>query len=141
MGQRNADGTDWDGNFPNNTILESNSEWTTGDTSFVFKNHYEPGRCNISIVNFTSSDSVWVDVSGVYSDGAAVDLYNAQNYFDDPPFRGIVRGSRVRIPMLASRWTQAIPSGESQPLNPTSFPLWGAFVAKMPPPNGNRLMK
>jgi hypothetical protein len=32
--------------------------------------------------------------------------------------------------MLASRWTQAPPSGESQPLDATTFPYWGAFLVK-----------
>jgi hypothetical protein len=128
--QTTSDGQNFSAKWPDNIYHVVNQQSRTGDTTFVFPNQYETGRANISIVNFAGNDSVWVNVGNVFSDGDLVDVYNVQNYFGDIPFRGTVRGTRLRIPVLATRWTQAIPSGESQPLDATTFPYWGAFIVK-----------
>ncbi len=123
--------------FPSN--LYASDVPSTGSTSFVRNNKYEPGRANIVVYNWSGSDTVQVDVSSVLSNGNSYAIHNAQNFYGDTTFNGTYSGGSIKIPMRSNRWSVAPPNGWSAPA--TTFPKFGAFVLIRtsigpPPPAG-----
>ena len=106
----------------------------TGTKVFVRPNNYEPNRANIIIYNWDKANTVAVDLSSVLNPGDSYELRNVQDYFGDV-ITGVYGGGELIIPMTGR--TRAKPLGYDQvtswyhnPLQPNTFPEFGAFVIK-----------
>lgn len=111
--------------YSNNTFRTSTP--TSGDTSFILQNKYDATRSTIMVYNWDSGDTVSVAVTGIYSDGTSVKVYNALNLYADTPHTATVASGVLKIPMAAARWTMAQPVDWGTTLTKTN-PKAGAFV-------------
>jgi hypothetical protein len=115
--------------YPNNLY----SVTPTGVAYGVRPNVYEPGRANIVIYNWNSSNqtSVDVDLSGSgLAIGDAYELRDAENYLAGPILTGTFNG-HVVIPMTGL--SAAAPIGTNAPIIPPhTAPAFGVFVIERP---------
>ena len=95
-------------------------------------NRYDSKRANLVIYNWTQATSVNVDVSSVLNPGDTYQLRNVQDYFGDV-ITGTYTGSGLQVSMIGR--TRAKPIGYDlvgtwyhDPLQPNTFPVFGAFV-------------
>lgn len=117
--------------YPSNVYSSSRP---TSTQVFVRPNQYEPGRANVTILNWGNSSSVSVDMSGVLSSGASYQVRNAQNYYGSPVRSGVYSGGAISLPTSSSA---AAPIGFATP--PATGPLFSAYVVltvsgQTPPP-------
>lgn len=93
---------------------------------FVRRNFYEPSRGHIIVYNWPRGDFVQADVSVMnLRKGDRYELRNVQNYLQES-ITGTYEGAPIRIPMKG--WTMANPIGMDKPIEPATFPEFGAFV-------------
>jgi hypothetical protein len=117
--------------YPSNIF--SNARPTSTQV-FVRPNQYEPGRANITVMNWGNSSSVSVDLSSVLSSGSSYQVRNAQNFYGSPVRSGVYSGGAISLPTTASA---AAPVGFATP--PATGPLFSAYVVltvsgSAPPP-------
>lgn len=122
--------------YPKNTFMKTyvgelvgitNAPPTAGDSTYFLPNKYEAKRGHVVSYNWAGKDSVHIKVSGTYFPGDTVRVYNAQNPYNDEPHVAVCRNdTTLTIPMNASRWSMAKPSGWSRP--GTTFPTFGVFM-------------
>ena len=83
--------------YPANTYLASRP---TGIRSFVRPNAYEPGRANITILNWDRSPTVAVDVSAAgLTAGTRFEVRDAQNFYGPALVTGTYTGAPITLPM------------------------------------------
>lgn len=104
----------------------------TGLKVFLRPNKYQAGRANLIIYNWSRANTVTIDVSSILSSGDTYELRSVQDYFGDVVV-GTYNGAPLSIDMVNR--TLAKPVGYDQittwyhnPLRPTTFPTFGAFV-------------
>ena len=118
--------------FPSNTYFTSRP---TGVKVFVRPNQYEPGRANITILNWDKVPSVGVSLKGILKAGTAYEIRNAQNFFGPAVLSGTYDGSStLQLPM--NGLAPATPVGRPAP--PPTGPDFQVFVVVPQPatPNG-----
>jgi hypothetical protein len=98
----------------------------TGARVIVRPNHYESGRANIIVHNWTSQSTVSADVSGVLSVGDQYEVRSVQALFGTPVASGTYAGGTIQIPMTAIAPPQ--PVGRSTPTPPTTGPFFDVFL-------------
>jgi len=109
--------------------IYSSSRPTTAQI-FIRPNQYEPGRANITVVNWGNAASVSVDLSSVLYPGAVYEIRNAQNYFAGPVLTGIFSGPPIALPMTGL--SLATPVGFDLP--PSDTTEFQVFVLRWRPP-------
>ncbi len=119
---RGVDGIDLSA-YPNNVY--HGDVKPTGSNVFVRENAYEPGRANITVLNWDRLPFVDVDVSGVLAPGSAFEIRNAQDFFSPPVVAGVFSGGIIRVPL--SGLTAASPTGASRAAVPTG-PEFNVFI-------------
>lgn len=104
----------------------------TGTKVFVRPNRYSAGRANIIVYNWNQASAVSVNVASILSPGDTYELHNVQDYFGDVQ-TGTYPGGPITVSMVGR--TRAKPIGYDQttgwyhdPLIPSTFPIFGAFV-------------
>ncbi|HYK42131.1 MAG TPA: hypothetical protein VE007_07045, partial [Thermoanaerobaculia bacterium] len=91
---------------------------------FVRPNQYEPGRANITVINWSKAATVPVDLSSILAPGATFEIRNAQSFFAPPVVKGTYDGSPVALRMAGM--PTALLTGFSTP--PTTGPDFNAFI-------------
>ena len=117
--------------YPSNTYSTSRP---TTPRIFVRPNQYEPGRANITVVNWGGASTVSVDLSSVLAPGAAYEIHDAQNFFAAPVVKGTSDGSPVSLPMTG--FSAATLLGLSTP--PATGPVFNVFVLQSAAPRAAR---
>ncbi len=112
------------------TGFDGNSSFSVGMPSgvdvYVRPNEYEPKRGHIIVYNWDRQDTVTVDIGDLgLKPGDLYVLHNAQNYFEES-ISGVYDGGPIKIPMKG--WSITVPVGWNEPLQPTTFPLFGVFI-------------
>lgn len=129
--------------FPNNTYYSARP---TGVRTFVRPNAYEPGRANITILNWDRAASVAVDLSSAnLPQGTPYEIRDAQNFYGAPVAAGTYTGAAVTVPMTGLTASPAI--GNVPVVLPHTAPQFGTFVLlptsaappTVPPPTSIRL--
>jgi hypothetical protein len=92
---------------------------------FVRTNAYEPGRANIIVYDWSLTNTVSADVSGILTTGASYEVRNAQNFFGPVVLSGRYNGTPLQLPM--TNLTVATPVGFNNPPPPTG-PAFNVFV-------------
>ena len=121
--------------YPSNTYLSSRP---TGIRSFVRPNTYEPGRANITILNWDRAATVAVDVSAAgLSAGTRYEVRDARNFYGPAVATGTYSGAPITLPMTGL--VAAPPIGNVPIVPPHTAPELGTFVllplgAPAPPP-------
>jgi hypothetical protein len=110
----------------NSTYVRTSSGKPTGAKVVVRQNKYDPNRRHLIIYNWDGERAVLIDpVDLGASAGDELEIHNVQDYFGD--IRTLTStGQPVVIPMTG--WNAAAPVGLSKPLQPITFPEFGAFV-------------
>ncbi len=118
--------------------------WPSARTTDVVirPNKYEPRRANITVLNWSGSASVSLDLSGVLSSGDQFQIQDALNYYSTPVASGTYTGGAVTLLMTGR--SAAAPVG-SPASGPFEEPQFGAFVllvgqAAASPPTGSLLV-
>jgi hypothetical protein len=122
----------WKDDFPfdrNSTYIDAAP---AGTKHFLQPNRYDSRRANLIIYNWDQLNTVGIDVSSVLSPGDTYELRNVQDYFGDV-ITGTYSGGDLQITMTGRN--RAKPIGYDQvtawyhdPLQPNTFPIFGAFV-------------
>ena len=121
--------------YPNNTYYTARP---TGVRTFVRPNQYEPGRANITIINWDRVPQVAVDLSGAgLPIGTRFEVRDAQNFYGAPVVSGTYTGGAVTVPMTGL--IAAPPIGNAPIVPAHTAPQFGAFVlmptgSTAPPP-------
>ena len=119
--------------FPNNTYHATRP---TGVRTFVRPNAYEPGRANVTVVNWDRAASVAVDLSAAaLAVGTSFEIRDAQNFYAAPVVTGTYSGGPVTVPMTGL--TAARPVGNAPIVPAHTAPEFGVFVVLplgLPPP-------
>ncbi len=106
--------TNWSGNTYYNSAPPSGVDSgsavyghnPTGVNVLVRPNKYEPGRANITVMNWDKNSSVPVDLSGAgLPVGTPFEIRDVQNFFGSPVLTGTYNGSSVVLPMNLSAVT------------------------------------
>ena len=113
--------------FPSN-IYSPDSHPSTPQV-FVRPNQYEPGRANITVVNWGNAATLSLDLSAVLYPGAVYEIRNAQDYFAGPVLAGTFTGSPIEMPM--SGLSVAVPVGFDGPSLGSDLQV---FVLRWRPP-------
>jgi hypothetical protein len=105
------------------------NEYAAGSTPaiarvFVRPNQYEPGRANITVINWRKAPTVLVDLSSILAPGATFEIRNAQSFFAPPVVKGTYDGSPVALRMAGI--PPALMTGFSTP--PATGPDFNAFI-------------
>lgn len=119
---RGVDGIDL-GAYPDNVYY--GDVRPTGLNVFVRKNAYEPGRANITVLNWDRLPFVDVDLRGVLSLGTPFEIRNAQAFFSPAVVAGVWDGGAIRLPL--SGLTAASPIGAARAAVPTG-PEFNVFI-------------
>lgn len=102
------------------------------NSTHVFPNEYKTTRGIVVVWNWTSANSVSVDISSItgIEIGDSYTLRSALDYFGDVA-TGIVAGDgTITIDMRAISHTVSIPEGYTEALIATTFPIFGTFVVE-----------
>jgi hypothetical protein len=91
--------TDWKAGTPFDVASTYSVGRPTNTETFVRASQYEPGRANIIVFNWGSSDTVDVNVSGILQVGQAFEVRNVQDYFAPPVLSGAYSGAPLRLPL------------------------------------------
>ena len=128
-------GKSWLNDFGFDAHSTYNDFVPTTNQVFVRPNKFDPKhRANIIIYNWHNDQTVNVDLSSMLKLGDKYELHNVQDYFNDV-ITGTYQGGGgiISIPMTGR--TRAKPIGYDQvtgwyhdPLQPNTFPQFGAFV-------------
>ncbi len=102
------DGVSMQSSFPSNSYISSQP---AQNKVFIRSNRYETGRANIIVYNWTSSNSVSADLSGVLAPGTRYEIRNAQNYFGPAVLTGVYSGGSISLPMAGLEPAQPISTG------------------------------
>ena len=91
----------WEGSnlaaeYPSNSYLATRP---VQNKIFVRPNRYEPGRANIIVYNWESSDSAAVDLNGALAPNSYYEVRNAQNYFGPAVLTGFYTGGSLTLPL------------------------------------------
>ena len=99
---------------------------TSGFTALVRPNDYEQGRANLTIYNWSLSNSVSVDISNSgLKIGDTYEIHNVQNYFGET-IKGVYDGRPVNVRMTGWSVIQAVGGGRTA--ETSTFPAFGSFV-------------
>ncbi len=109
--------------YPQNVYFGSTKP--SGTFVYVRPNAYEPGRANITVLNWDRASFVDVDLGGILASGTAFEIRNAQDFFSPAVVAGVYGGGTVRLPM--SGLTAARPIGATKAAVPTG-PEFNAFI-------------
>ena len=109
--------------YPDNTYYGDTKP--RGVNVFVRPNAYEPGRANITILNWDKLPVVDVNLAAVLAPGTPFEIRNAQDFFSPPVAAGVYGGGAVSLPM--NGLTAARPIGGARVPLPTG-PEFNVFV-------------
>lgn len=120
-----------------NTVINT----TYPTTNFVrYQTHdYNANRVNVAINNWTEATTVTLNFTGAaWSPGDAILIRNGANYYGDVTNIVLNTSTNAVYNMRAAAHSVAVPFGDVAPLNPTSFPYFGAIEVERtlstPPP-------
>jgi len=84
--------------FDKNSTFTASQNKPTNYIS-VKPNIYEVGRANITVLNFSGSKDVAVDLSSVLKSGDSFTVVSAKDFYGNPVASGVYSGSQVSIPV------------------------------------------
>jgi len=99
----------------------------TGLKIFIRPNHYEAGRANIIVYNWTHQDQVEVDLRSVLKIGDKYSVFNVQDYLGTPILSGSYDGKALKLPMTGL--SVAVPIGRNSAPRFTG-PEFAVFVVR-----------
>jgi hypothetical protein len=101
----------------------------TGQRVFVRPNDYEPGRANITILNWDKADKVDVDVfqSGLRK-GDKFEVRDAQDFYGKPVVTGVYEDRPITIPMAGLTVAAPIGLPDTYKTPAHTAPEFGVFV-------------
>jgi hypothetical protein len=116
--------------FPQNTFTTT---LPTGHKVFLRPNSYDTGRANLTIYNWSWSNSVPVDLSSVVDIGAPYAIRSVYDPFGTPVVEGVYDGAAVDVPMDTVPAAQ--PIGDPTAIVTTEQPrkAFGAFIVTHTP--------
>lgn len=94
--------------FPNNTYL---SAAPSQNKIFIRPNRYEEGRAHIIVYNWTSAETVMVDVSSVLPHNSAYEVRNTQDFFGPPVLTGVYAGGSITLPLSGLTMAKPLAGG------------------------------
>jgi hypothetical protein len=81
--------------FPDNSFV--GTARPSGTIAWLRPNAFEPGRANLTILNWDLRETVEVDLSALLRQGASYEIRNAADFFGPPVATGVFTGNPVSI--------------------------------------------
>lgn len=113
-----------------NLISDSGNTFNTvGNVVFVQPNAYDAKRAAVTIYNEAETDSVVVDVSGVFIAGQVIHCHSVLDYLMDIQNLTVSEALTLTLDMRASNHSLYVP--HLWTASPTTFPSFGAFILEV----------